>query len=81
MAALRGKALFAYLLVCVFWGSTYIAIRIGVGVLPPVLFAGARFMLAGLLLLGGALAFGERLPRRARDYPHSFTRSARKMSR
>ena len=68
MAALRGKALVAYLLVCVLWGSTYLAIRIGVGVLPPFLFAGGRFLLAGLLLLGGSLAFGERLPRRARDY-------------
>jgi drug/metabolite transporter (DMT)-like permease len=68
MAALRGKALFAYLLVCVFWGSTYLAIRIGVGELPPFLFAGVRFLLAGLLLLGGALAAGERLPRRSRDY-------------
>jgi len=27
MAALRGKALVAYLVVCVFWGSTYLAIR------------------------------------------------------
>ena len=68
MAALRGKALVAYLLVCVLWGSTYLAIRIGVGVLPPFLFAGGRFLLAGLLLLGASLAFGERLPRRARDY-------------
>ncbi|HTT66887.1 MAG TPA: EamA family transporter [Gemmatimonadales bacterium] len=68
MAALRGKALVAYLLVCVFWGSTYLAIRIGVAALPPFLFAGTRFLVAGLLLLGGALAFGERLPRRARDW-------------
>jgi drug/metabolite transporter (DMT)-like permease len=68
MAALRGKTLVAYLLVCVFWGSTYLAIRIGVGVLPPFLFAGARFLLAGLILLGGSLAFGDRLPRRARDW-------------
>lgn len=68
MAALRGKALFAYLLVCVFWGSTYLAIRVGVGVLPPLLFAGIRFLVAGLLLLGGALALGGRLPRRARDW-------------
>ncbi len=68
MAALRGKALVAYLLVCVFWGSTYLAIRIGVGVMPPFLFAGGRFLLAGLLLLGGSLAAGERLPRRPRDY-------------
>ena len=68
MAALRGKALVAYLLVCVIWGSTYLAIRVGVGVLPPFLFAGTRFFVAGALLLGGALATGARLPRRARDW-------------
>ena len=68
MAALRGKALVAYLVVCVLWGSTYLAIRIGVGVLPPFLFAGTRFLLAGLLLLGGSLAFGARLPRRGKDW-------------
>ena len=68
MAALRGKALIAYLLVCILWGSTYLAIRIGVAELPPFLFAGARFLLAGLLLLGGALAAGARLPRRPRDW-------------
>ena len=38
MAALRGKALIAYLLVCTVWGSTYLFIRIGVAHLPPVLF-------------------------------------------
>ena len=57
MAALRGRALVAYLIVCVFWGSTYLAIKIGVGELPPLLFAGLRFIIAGVLLLGGALAF------------------------
>lgn len=68
MAALRGKALIAYLLVCVFWGSTYLAIRIGVGVFPPFLFAGVRFFIAGVLLLTGALAFGDSLPATLRDW-------------
>jgi len=68
MAALRGKALVAYLVVCVFWGSTYLAIRVGVGELPPFLFAGLRFLSAGLLLLGLALALGDRLPRRPADW-------------
>jgi drug/metabolite transporter (DMT)-like permease len=68
MAGLRGKALFAWVLVCVFWGSTYFAIKIGVGVLPPFLFAGLRFVAAGALLLIGALLFGDHLPRRARDW-------------
>jgi drug/metabolite transporter (DMT)-like permease len=68
MAGLRGRALVAYLVVCVVWGSTYLAIRIGVGVLPPFLFAGLRFVIAGLLLLTVALALGDSLPRRAVDW-------------
>src|SRR3989442_6503440 len=68
MAGLRGKPLIAYLVVCVFWGSTYLAIRVGVGVLPPFLFAGLRFLLAGALLLGITLALGDRMPRRAVDW-------------
>src|SRR5438309_1075828 len=68
MAALRGKALVAYLLVCVFWGSTYLAIRVGVGELPPFLFAGLRFFIAGAILFAGALAFCDRAPRRAVDW-------------
>ena len=68
MAALRGKALIAYLLVCTVWGSTYLAIRIGVGHLPPVLFAGVRFLVAGLLLGTIVLLAGGRLPHRRRDW-------------
>ena len=68
MPALRGKALVAYLLVCVFWGSTYLAIRIGVQVFPPFLFAGVRFFIAGALLLTGALFFGDSLPASRRDW-------------
>jgi drug/metabolite transporter (DMT)-like permease len=68
MAALRGRALVAYLIVCVVWGSTYLAIRIGVTTLPPFLFAGIRFLIAGVLLLVLALALGLTLPRRAADW-------------
>jgi drug/metabolite transporter (DMT)-like permease len=64
-ATLRGKALIAYLVVCVFWGSTYLAIKIGVTELPPFLFAGLRFLTAGLLLLAVARALGDPLPRRS----------------
>jgi drug/metabolite transporter (DMT)-like permease len=68
MSGLKGRALVAYLLVCVLWGSTYLAIRVGVGVLPPFLFAGVRFLVAGTLLAAAALALGDRLPRRAADW-------------
>lgn len=64
-AALKGKALIAYLVVCIFWGSTYLAIKIGVTELPPFLFAGLRFLAAGLILLVLARALGDRLPRRS----------------
>jgi drug/metabolite transporter (DMT)-like permease len=37
------------------WGSTYLAIRVGVGHLPPLLFAGTRYLIAGALLYPVAL--------------------------
>jgi drug/metabolite transporter (DMT)-like permease len=68
MAGLRGKALVAYLLVCTLWGSTYLAIRIGVAHLPPFLFAGVRFLVAGLILGALVMLAGGTLPARARDW-------------
>ena len=62
------RALTPYLIVCVVWGSTYIAIRAGVQVVPPALMAGIRFTVAGLLLLGLARAMGQRLPTHRRDW-------------
>jgi drug/metabolite transporter (DMT)-like permease len=43
-------AILAYLTVCVIWGSTYLAIRIAVMDLPPLLSAGIRFTCAGLIM-------------------------------
>src|SRR5438874_10091045 len=63
-SALKGKALIAYLVVCVFWGSTYLAIKVGVTELPPFLFAGLRFLIGGLVLLTLARALGDPLPRK-----------------
>jgi len=37
-------------IVYIVWGSTYLAIKIAVQTMPPLLSAGLRFMLAGLLL-------------------------------
>ena len=68
MAALKGKALVAYLLVCVLWGSTYLAIKVGVTELPPFLFAGLRFLTGGVVLLAIARAFGDPFPREGRDW-------------
>lgn len=50
------------------WGSTYLGIRIGVQELPPVLFAGVRFDIAGALMLAFALWRGHALPRLVADW-------------
>jgi drug/metabolite transporter (DMT)-like permease len=44
------KAYTAWGAVCLFWGTTYLAIRIGVEVVPPALFAGIRFAFAGSII-------------------------------
>lgn len=58
----------AFAAVYLVWGSTYLAIRIGVQALPPALFAGVRFLLAGVLMLAYARARGARLPASRRDW-------------
>jgi drug/metabolite transporter (DMT)-like permease len=40
----------AWAAVCFFWGTTYLAIAIGLETMPPMLFAGLRFLIAGGLL-------------------------------
>jgi drug/metabolite transporter (DMT)-like permease len=58
----------AYLVLCIVWGSTYLAIRVGVREFPPALFAGTRFLIAAALLLGAVLTLRLGLPRRAADW-------------
>lgn len=40
----------AWAAVCFFWGTTYLAIRIGLETLTPLLFSGLRFIIAGGVL-------------------------------
>ncbi len=56
------KTLLAFAIIYIIWGSTFLAIRVGVREIPPFLFAAIRFLLAGLLLCGWLLAHGEPLP-------------------
>jgi drug/metabolite transporter (DMT)-like permease len=54
----------AWASVCFFWGTTYLAIRIGLETLPPLLFGGLRFLTAGVLLMTITRAWsGASLPR------------------
>jgi len=61
------KVFLAYLAVCFFWGSTYLAIKIGVQDLAPTALAGTRFLLAGGLMLGYAWIKRRPFPRDKRD--------------
>jgi len=45
------KILLAYMIVCIIWGSTYLAIKIGVESFSPFWFAGIRFTIAGIIML------------------------------
>jgi drug/metabolite transporter (DMT)-like permease len=56
------KILLAFAVIYFVWGSTYLAIRVGVAEIPPLLFAGMRFLVAGLLVYGWMMARGERSP-------------------
>ena len=59
MAASRSFSIaLAFAAVYLLWGSTYLAIRVGVEDLPPALFAGSRFIIAGLIMwVGGMVPF------------------------
>lgn len=58
----RWKILAAFATIYLVWGSTFLAIRIGVREVPPFLFAAMRFIVAGLALFLWTTARGERLP-------------------
>lgn len=47
----RWKRLLAFSIIYFVWGSTFLAIRVGVLAVPPLLFAAMRFFTAGLLLV------------------------------
>jgi len=56
------KTLLAFAIIYFVWGSTFLAIRVGVHEVPPFLFAAMRFLVAGAVLAGWMLAKGERIP-------------------
>ena len=52
----------AFAAIYLIWGSTYLAIRVGVRSLPPFLMAGCRFVIAGSILYAILRARGVRAP-------------------
>ena len=61
------RVLIAFACVYFFWGSTYVAIRTGVEVLPPFVLASVRFLISGPLMLAICAARGMRLRQSWRD--------------
>ncbi|MFL6128167.1 MAG: EamA family transporter [Mycobacteriales bacterium] len=55
-AALGTRVWVALGIVYVVWGSTYLAIRYAIETMPPMLSAGVRFLLAGLIMLAVVVA-------------------------
>ena len=53
---------------CLIWGTTYLAIRISLETIPPLLMAAMRWIAAGGLLITVLALRGERLPAR-REWP------------
>src|SRR5258708_14679407 len=56
------KPLLAFAIIYFVWGSTFLAIRVGVREVPPLLLAAMRFLVAGLVLYVWMVAQGERSP-------------------
>jgi drug/metabolite transporter (DMT)-like permease len=56
------KAYAAWIAVCFFWGTTYVAIRIAVASYPPFFMAGVRFVVAGSVLFAFLALRGYALP-------------------
>ena len=67
--------LFGYIALCLIWGSTWLAIRLVVRDVPPFLAAALRFFVAGILLLGMALAQKRRWPAGAQQWNAIFVLS------
>ena len=56
------KVLLAFAIIYFVWGSTFLAIRVGVREVPPFLLAGMRFLIAGIVLYGWMRAMGTPSP-------------------
>jgi drug/metabolite transporter (DMT)-like permease len=56
------KIFFAFAAIYIIWGSTYLALLIGVQSMPPFVLSALRFLIAGIALYGYSLWRGESQP-------------------
>lgn len=64
-----------FLILCLVWGLTWIAVKVGVTTVPPMLFAATRFIAAGLLLLVWGAVRGPLAPPQGGDLGRLFIAS------
>jgi drug/metabolite transporter (DMT)-like permease len=64
----RFRVTLSFALVYVFWGSTYLAMRVAVGYMPPYVVGSARFLIAGMLLLAWCALTGKQIRLNRRDF-------------
>ena len=57
----------AFLLLATLWGTSFVAIEAGLDYFPPLLFAGVRYAIAGVVVLGYAALVSDRWIPRGRD--------------
>src|SRR5437588_1759848 len=62
------KARIVWLILCGIWGSTWLFIKLGLQDLPPLTFAGIRFVFASGILITIILARGVRWPRKQGEW-------------
>lgn len=62
------KSRLVWLLLCFIWGSTWLFIKLGLEDLPPLTFAGIRFLISSAILFGIVLVRGVPIPRRRSDW-------------
>ena len=65
MHKLSLRVILAFLAVYVFWGGTYVAIKLGLDSFPPMLLAGTRHLTAGIIMLSIALVRKDAFPKRS----------------
>ncbi|MDR1989828.1 MAG: alpha-galactosidase, partial [Acidobacteriaceae bacterium] len=56
------RAYLAWVAVCILWGTTYLAIRIAIETIPPMLMTSTRWIVAGVVLLAALKMAGVALP-------------------
>ena len=59
------RAWIAWVAICIIWGTTYLAIKVALTTVPPLLVGGLRYVFAALIMLTVLRVQGRRLPDRS----------------